>query len=287
MPSIAPAARNGRAKASGGDGVVSAPPAVARLLDDASQFPPGNLPLEEAWPAHRRWRSDVRAAIVGRFLLPSGRVAALAELIGDGGGDGAELGIVVTPGDGPEVLEPLQDATRVSAIELRPEAAADARAWRDRAPAADVFLEGVPVEEISSLRAGDPHIAAKLRCGGLSPEAFPSPEAVATFVQACVRLDVPFKATAGLHGAFRHWDPEIGVYHHGFMNIWTATALAAEDVYVPELVGCLLVQSADELREFPVGLDELARARRWFTAFGTCNIDEPLEGLAAVGLLDG
>jgi hypothetical protein len=264
--------------------VVSDSAALARLLDDASQFPPGNLALEEAWPAHRRWRSGPRAPIVGRFLMPSGRLSALAELMG---GDGAELGVVVAAGDGPDVLEPVLGAARVSAIELRGAGASDVRAWRDRAPAADVFLEGVAVEEVASLRAGDARVGAKLRCGGPSPEAFPSPESVAKFVQACVRLEVPFKATAGLHGALRHWDPEIGTYHHGFMNVWTATALAADNVNVPELVGSLLVESPEELREFGVGLDELERARRWFTGFGTCSIEEPLEGLVAVGLLDG
>ncbi len=265
---------------------MSGPAALARLLDDASQFPPGNLSLDDAWPAHRRWREGLRASIVGRFLMPSGRVAALADLIVDGAP--AELGIVVAPPDGPEVLSPLPGAAAVSAIELRGAAGpADVAAWRERAPAADVFLEGVPVEEVASLRTTDARVGAKIRCGGASPEAFPSPGSVASFVQACVRRDVPFKATAGLHGALRHWDPRIGVHHHGFMNVWTATALAARNDHVPELVGCLLAEGADELREFGVGVDELAQARRWFTAFGTCSIEEPLEGLAAVGLLDG
>lgn len=260
--------------------------ALARLLDDASQFPPGNLALEDAWPAHRRWRSDARASMVGRFLMPSGRVSALAALM-RGDGDGAELGVVVTPGDGPEVLESLRGAAAVSAIELRGAGASQVAAWRERAPSAEVFVEGVPVEQVASLRAGDARVGAKVRCGGLAPEAFPSPESVASFVQACVRLEVPFKATAGLHGALRHWDPEIGVDHHGFMNVWTATALAARGAEPAELVRCLLVQDADGLCELGVGVDELERARRWFTGFGTCSIEEPLDGLAAVGLLDG
>ena len=264
--------------------VVNGSTALARLLDDASQFPPGNLGLEEAWSAHRRWRSGPRASVVGRFLVPSGRVAALAALMG---GDGAELGVVVAPGDGPEVLERLPATAVVSAIELRGADASELLVWRERAASADVFLEGVPVEDVASLRTGDARVAAKLRCGGLSPEAFPSPESVAKFVQACVRLDVPFKATAGLHGALRHWDPEIGVHQHGFMNVWSATALAADNVHVPELVGCLLAESAGELAEFGAGVEELEQARRWFTGFGTCSIEEPLDGLAAVGLLDG
>jgi hypothetical protein len=260
--------------------------ALARLLDDASQFPPGNLALEDAWPAHRRWREGPRTSIVGRFLMPSGRVPGLAALM-RGDADGSELGVVVAAGDGPEVLESLPEAAAVGAIELRGAGASQVAAWRERAPSAEVFVEGVPVEQVASLRAGDARIGAKIRCGGVSPEAFPSAESVASFVQACVRLEVPFKATAGLHGALRHWDPEIGVDHHGFMNLWTATALAARDANMPELMRCLEVDDANGLGRFGVSVDELGEARRWFTAFGTCSIDEPLEGLAAVGLLDG
>ncbi len=106
-------------------------------------------------------------------------------------------------------------------------------------------------------------------------------------MQCCVRLDVPFKATAGLHGALRHFDPEIGVHHHGFMNLWTATALAARGAELPELVCCLLVEDAEGLWAIGVPIEELEKARRWFTGFGTCSIAEPLEGLSALGLLDG
>ena len=70
------------------------------------------------------------------------------------------------------------------------------------------------------------------------------------------------------------------------MNVWTATALAARGAESSQLVGCLVVQDADGLRELGVGVDELERARRWFTGFGTCSIEEPLDGLAAVGLVD-
>jgi hypothetical protein len=41
-----------------------------------------------------------------------------------------------------------------------------------------------------------------------------------------------------------------------------------------------------ELGDLPaLPLDELERARHWFTAFGTCSIAEPLEGLQALRLL--
>jgi hypothetical protein len=51
--------------------------------------------------------------------------------------------------------------------------------WRERARSARVFGEGVPVEAVAEIRAHDPHVGAKLRCGGSAcgggPAAGPGP----------------------------------------------------------------------------------------------------------------
>ncbi len=254
-----------------------------RLLDDASQFPPGNLPLEPAWEAHRRWRESDRAAVVGRFLVPSKRAEALSHLIDRDGVAGIELGVVVA---GDEFAGLAALAATTSSVELRG-SVGDVARWRERFPEATMFVEGAPVEAVAELRQRDSRVGAKLRCGGLEPAAFPSIEVVAAFIENCVRLDVPFKATAGLHQPLRHWDPEIGVSHHGFLNIWAATALAARGASSGQLAVTLEIGDGDSWRELGIPAGELERARRWFTAFGTCSIDEPLDGLAAIGLLDG
>jgi hypothetical protein len=256
-----------------------------RLLDDASQFPPGNLALGPAWDAHRRWRKSEHANAVGRFLVPSARATALAALIGRDGADGIELGIVVGTNAPHELSELLDGPARVGSLELRGGLDVLER-WRADAPRAAIFLEGVPVEGVAEIRARDPNVGAKLRCGGLQPEAFPSSDAVASFIEACVRLNVPFKATAGLHQPLRHWDPDIETFHHGFLNLLTATALAASGAHRQQLVSCLEIEDPRAWRELGVPPIELSHARRWFTAFGTCSIEEPLEGLAALGLLD-
>jgi hypothetical protein len=247
------------------------------LLDDASQFPPGNLPLDEAWDAHRRWRRDPHAALVGRFLIPSARLPALAALVDPTDELGIEVGIVVGASDLIAGI-PLP----VTAVEFRG-TAEEVDRWRAIAPDAVIFVEGAPVEALARQRANDRSIAAKLRCGGLEAAAFPSVETVASFVAACVSLEVPFKATAGLHGALRHWDPEIGVFHHGFLNLWAACALARSGADVGELARCLEVEETDKLG---VSTEMLADARGLFLGFGTCSISEPLDGLRAVGLLD-
>jgi hypothetical protein len=137
---------------------------------------------------------------------------------------------------------------------------------------------------------------AKLRCGGLVAEAFPSPEQVAAFVGACARLGVPFKATAGLHHPFRHVDEETGFLQHGFVNLVGAAILAPSqelpDGELAELVadedpsGFSLSEEGFCWRSCRADKDEVARARReLFVAYGSCSFAEPVEDLAALGVL--
>jgi len=105
--------------------------------------------------------------------------------------------------------------------------------------------------------------------------------ALAEFVQACRRLEVPFKATAGLHHPLRRGD------EHGFLNLLAAAvfgdeeeALADED---PESFGV----SAESFRwrDHTAGGVEIGRARDLFVSFGSCSAQEPIDGLQALGML--
>jgi hypothetical protein len=143
-----------------------------------------------------------------------------------------------------------------------------------------------------------PHVAlpgAKVRCGGKTADAFPTPEEVALVVAACRDQGIPFKATAGLHHPFRHVDASTGFPHHGFVNMVGAAILARAQRDEETLVALLgdedpghFELSSDRFRwqGVSVGPDEVHRARAdLFVAYGSCSVDEPVEDLTALGLL--
>jgi hypothetical protein len=258
--------------------------ALERLFDDASQFPPGNLNLEAAVAAHTRWHHDPHGPLVGRFLLPATRVRAFADLTANGA-DRFELGLVV-PADLPEraateAAQLLCDCARVTAVELPPQAGpALIAAWREAFESAELFVEGKSADLAGIGRVGG---RPKLRCGGLEPAAVPSVQMIAAFVAESVALGLPFKATAGLHQPLRHFDTELGVEVHGFLNLWVATHRAQAGASRQDIEETLTSKDLGSLEPFDEGL---VAARKMFTGFGTCSLREPIEGLADLGLLD-
>ncbi|MEU9129471.1 hypothetical protein AB0D08_15425 [Kitasatospora sp. NPDC048540] len=262
-------------------------PALYRgLFDDAALFPPGDLPLPEAVPAHAAHRSAWYAEAVGPFLVGAGR---LAELTAVPAGAPQQVALVL-PGGSSQLAPALAaaDGLTVAGVELAdPDVRTAVAALAAQLPAgveAAVELprgEGLPAA--LDVLAGTPY-RAKFRTGGLAAGAFPSEAELADFLAGCAERGLPYKCTAGLHHAVRHTDPVTGFEHHGFLNVLLAAAagpdakLAAEAL--AERSGALLAAAARELTDHQV---EQVRAR--FTAFGTCSIAEPLEDLAALGLL--
>lgn len=132
----------------------------------------------------------------------------------------------------------------------------------------------------------------KLRCGGLTPEAFPNPRHVSAVIVACRDAEVPLKFTAGLHHPLRHFHPPARSWMHGFINVFAAGTLAytlrlpREDVQgILEESDPNAFQFSDDVlawseAEATVGEIRFARAHR-VVGIGTCSISEPLEGLSA------
>ena len=233
------------------------------LIDHAPTFPPEELPLDQGLAEHRRVRGSDHGWIVNRFVCPA---SSLSEL----GDEALRLSVVLDTGELPHA-----DA-RIEAVEA---AGIDPEILFDAAP--EIYAE-LPLRDDVSFRIlqlGELGIRAKVRCGGA---AVPSVPALAEFVEACRRLDVPFKATAGLHQPMRHGD------EHGFLNLLAAAVFGDEEAALEENEEGAFAVTAEAFTcgDRSAGADEIARVRReLFVSFGSCSVQEPIDGLAALGLL--
>ncbi|MFJ5229524.1 hypothetical protein ACIQBJ_06430 [Kitasatospora sp. NPDC088391] len=262
---------------------MTVPELYRGLFDDAAVFPPGDLPLAEAVPAHRAHRAAWHAASVGPLLAPVDRLAELRELE-----PGFAIGLVVGPG---RLAEALKAAEGLDVATVEYAAGEDVRATVAELDALLPAGVGAAVELPRSPRVEDGLDAlagtgyrAKYRTGGLGWSAFPSVTELAGFLAGCAERELPYKCTAGLHNAVRHTDLGTGYEHHGFLNLLLAAgtsdrAQAAE--LLAERDGARLATAVESLTAAQV-----AGIRRSFTSFGTCSIAEPLEDLARLGLLE-
>lgn len=247
---------------------------LARLIDDAGQFPPARKPIEDALHDYFAAKEGPHGWIMGRFLCPASKVEEVTLP--------RRLGVVADGDDWEQDLDAAV-AAEADAFELR-DPGPDALVALSAAPL-DVFVEGAA--DFEALRAH--RLGAKIRCGGLSADAFPADADVTAFVRGCVEHGVAFKATAGLHHPFRTRDEEIGVLQHGFVNLLAATVFDETDAIVAETDPAAFTLSADGLgwRDRFASREQVEEARGVFTAFGSCSFSEPIEDLIAHGVLDG
>jgi hypothetical protein len=146
------------------------------------------------------------------------------------------------------------------------------------------------LDPIATARAVGIDVRAKLRTGGATAAAFPTPAEVATFVVTCVALGLPFKATAGLHHPVRHESSVPGATEHGFLNLLAATrcALAGD---AEATLAALATTHASDLDAASatfrgVGGDiEPGQVRATCRSIGTCSIAEPAGHLHDLGLV--
>lgn len=272
----------------------------AGLIDDAAIFPPGNVPLSEAVVAYRD-RTGEAAGLVANFVLPDRDLGAVTELE-------APLSVVITGGAG-QIEGPLRQAKRsgleIGALEIAVRDPGDPAgnvrrmiAALEQARDEELVPEDLPtyIELPATLapygwqsaadEVASAELRLKFRTGGLEPDLFPTPATLAEWVDGALDRETPFKATAGLHNAVRHQDPDGRWWHHGFLNLMLATRLAFDGAGRDEVVATLEQTDPDALvAAITEQGDAMARIRRWFVSIGSCSVDEPLADLRALGLL--
>ena len=290
---------------------VTLPGSIETLLaggiDYAGLFPPAALPMASAVGNYLAYRRSPEAWALGRFIVPASR---LEELLSQPGSDqdGWSLGITLSD-------DRARDRAAIEAHRARAEAAgigfdsiegkvttvaavdelhhlSGPSVWYgevDPGPLLEPLLDAV------AARGG----RAKIRMGGVVPEAFPESKAVARFLLAVMTRELGFKATAGLHHPLRGRYPlqygpgaPVGLMY-GYLNLVVAVDLAARGASPGDLIAVLddaaprafvADDSALVWRGHRID-DGAARAlRRRFDGFGSCSFTEPIDELSpAIG----
>lgn len=288
---------------------------LAGLVDYAGLFPPAELPMDGAVAEYARWRRSPQGWMLGRFVLPAGRlhdfrVAAEAHLPPPGAAEPWRLSALLGTDlhrDAAFVTSfNVSQAGRalVDTVELKAAAAGEAEAALAALPPGLTAFVELPLHGdlgalLSVLRARGAR--AKARTGGVVPEAIPGPASVARFLAACAAAGVPFKATAGLHHALRAEHPLTYAANgpkavmHGFVNVFAAAAFAGTGAAASDLEAVLREEDASAFRLDEAGLawrqlrvstEGLARSRRDLApSFGSCSFAEPVADLRSLGVI--
>jgi hypothetical protein len=137
-----------------------------------------------------------------------------------------------------------------------------------------VYLEGEPLDEVAGRG-----MRAKIRCGG---HRVPTVEEVADFVRGCRSRGLVFKATAGLHHAYRTAEGE-----HGFLNLLAAAVFGDEEDALREGPPAFALDAASfRWRDREAAPARLADVRgSLLHSIGTCSFFEPVAELEGLGIL--
>ncbi|HEX3879371.1 MAG TPA: hypothetical protein VHW24_20455 [Bryobacteraceae bacterium] len=243
---------------------------LANLIDYAGLYPPASLPLEIVSERYRCFQASPDGWILNRLVLPRAKLTEAAV--------GGRWRVALLVDDDPGPLPP-----QVETLETK----------GSRGLSLPTYCEA-PLEQIAGA-------FAKVRTGGLTPEAIPDCAQIADFLMAAAARRMPFKATAGLHHPVRSvraltYAPDSPrATMHGFLNVFTAAAFAWHGAERELVLGLLEEMDAEafvfhakefEWRGRKLTADQIESARRDFAhSFGSCSFEEPISDLRALELL--
>jgi hypothetical protein len=243
---------------------------LANLIDYAGLYPPAALPVDRVAENYKRYLDLPESWMLNRLVLP---LSKLKEFEVD---RRWRITLLVDdePGSLPEQVETFE--TKGVRLLLLP-----------------TYCEA-PLDQVRNA-------FAKVRTGGLTPDAIPSSHAVADFLLRAAARRIPFKATAGLHHPIRseqaltYAADSPRAVMHGFVNVFIAAALAWHGMDRALLLEVLNETSPSGFEFHEGGLGwrghrlsttQIETARRDFAhSFGSCSFDEPVADLRKLGWL--
>lgn len=285
---------------------------LTEIVDYAGLFPPAELTMAAAVRNYADYLESEHAWMLGRFIVPANRLAEFAASAQDFWHNDRSWRIsVLARQDFAEVARQIKDfnetydgKARIDAVETSADDIKQIKAAREVLPANltvyfELALASTLPEQISALAVSKSR--AKIRTGGIVPEAFPPIDEVIKFLRVCLAANVPFKATAGLHHPLRTVKPltyeksaPTGTMH-GFLNLFLAAALMRQNLNNPIVHKLMSDGDAGNFRfnhdgaewnNIRIDLQQLKLMReRSVVSFGSCSFVEPVEDLQQLGFL--
>jgi hypothetical protein len=288
---------------------------LSGLVDYAGLFPPASQGMREALESYASYREGEDSSSLGRFIVPVSRLKEL-EVTGrdllpcERGSEPWRLSVLVA-GDVAAAVEQMlafngrhksgspDGHAVIDVVELKANNSDDIERQRPDiprsfAPYFEIPTKGDVARLVKAIALAGAR--AKVRTGGVTPDAIPPASEVMAFIVACRREAVPFKATAGLHHPVRGSYPltyapnsPVGTMH-GFLNVFVASALVnageAEDVALAALEesdrqAFVFEDDAIVWRGKRIPAREIEQSRRMLAmSFGSCSFREPIDELA-------
>ena len=284
---------------------------LAGLIDYAGLFPPAGLPMGEAVRNYDSYIRGEHAWMLGRFILPSARLAEYADAVREAGADTAawRLSVLATTADSEAIYRFREEQAQSGQIDVLEIKAANVGEIQSATIAFgccyQLYFETPPETWRSLLSAiGRAKARAKIRTGGEVPEAIPEESRVLEFLRLARERRIAFKATAGLHHPLRAMQPltykadSPRAMMHGFLNVFGAAALLWHEPERRQEAAWMLSEhdadaiTMDEMTMtwhnsgVTLSADQIEEARSQFaTGFGSCSFLEPVEDLRALGWL--
>jgi hypothetical protein len=287
------------------------------LVDYAGLFPPASEDMRPALESYASYLESTDRRALGRFIVPLSRLKELEDAGADlfpPGYDSEPWRLSVLVADdvhtaGEEMLRFNRDHSSgiragrvlIEVAELKASTQAEIESQLEALPPSFASYFEIPTSgDLSPLikSLGRHGSRAKIRTGGVTPEAFPPAEEIISFMSGCRRERIAFKATAGLHhpirGTYRlTYEPDGPTGKmYGFLNVFMASTL----VYAGESdeMALAVLQEEDPLafsfsddaivwREKRIDTDQIWAARADFAiSFGSCSFREPVDELESL-----
>ncbi|HEV7593981.1 MAG TPA: hypothetical protein VGO33_03205 [Gemmatimonadaceae bacterium] len=295
--------------------------AIAALLDGlvdyAGLFPPASEDMRPALEGYASYIASPEKNALGRFIVPLPRLKELEDAGADlfpRGRDSEPWRLSVLVADdvraaGAEMLtfnRHHSSGSRaghvvIDVVELKASTTGEIESQREELPRSFTAYFEIPTKgDVASLvkalaRAGS---RAKIRTGGVTPEAFPPAQEIIDFISACRGERVAFKATAGLHHPVRGtykltYEPNAPTGKmYGFLNVFMAATLAyageTEDAALAVLQeeDPLTFSFADDAivwRDKRIDVEQIQASRADFAiSFGSCSFREPVDEIESL-----